>query len=64
MDKVIANVNAKSTHSAQHILKWCFLPRDFSLADGDLTPTMKMKRKVVAEKYRVDIEALYSNSRL
>ena len=64
VDKVIAIVNAKSTSRAQHIRKWRFLPRDFSVADGDLTPTMKMKRKVVAEKYRVEIEALYSDPKL
>ena len=64
VDKVIANVNSKSTSRAQQIRKWRFLTRDFSIAEGDLTPTMKVKRKVVAEKYRLEIEALYSDPKL
>jgi long-chain acyl-CoA synthetase len=33
---------------------------DFTEDTGDLTPTMKVKRKVVAEKFASEIEALYS----
>jgi long-chain acyl-CoA synthetase len=35
------------------------LPRDFSEADGTLTPTLKVKRRVVQERYRVVIESMY-----
>ena len=33
---------------------------DFSEAGNELTPTLKLKRQVVTEKYRAELEALYS----
>jgi long-chain acyl-CoA synthetase len=36
------------------------LPVDFTEDTGELTPTMKVKRNVVAEKFASDIEAIYS----
>lgn len=41
------------------IKNFVLLPREFSVEGGELTPTMKMKRKVIYEKYRDKIEALY-----
>lgn len=37
------------------------LPEDFTVESGELTPTMKMKRKVVNEKYADVIEEVYSS---
>jgi len=39
------------------------LPADFTEAGGELTPSMKVKRKVVIEKYRAAIEDLYRNAK-
>ncbi len=36
------------------------LPVEFSVDGGELTPTMKIKRNVVNDKYASDIEALYT----
>jgi long-chain acyl-CoA synthetase len=41
------------------IKKFAVLPADFSQEGGELTPTLKVKRKVVTEKYREALEALY-----
>jgi long-chain acyl-CoA synthetase len=45
----------------QTIKKIKILPKDLSIDDGDLTPTMKVKRKVVHAKYAADIEAFYAD---
>ncbi len=39
--------------------KFIFLAEDFTLENGMLTQTMKLKRRVVMDKYSQDIEALY-----
>ena len=39
--------------------KVLLLEQDFSVEAGDLTPTMKVKRRVVEKKYQASIEALY-----
>jgi len=45
--------------SYETIKKFVLLPRDFSVEGGELTPTLKLKRKVIYDKYRERIETLY-----
>jgi long-subunit acyl-CoA synthetase (AMP-forming) len=42
----------------------CFelLPAELTLEGGELTPTMKVKRRVVAAKYREELERLFASS--
>ncbi|HEY8206791.1 MAG TPA: long-chain fatty acid--CoA ligase [Myxococcaceae bacterium] len=42
------------------VKKWALLPQDLTLEAGDLTPSLKVKRKVVEEKYRPVLEGFYS----
>lgn len=53
--------NKLTTSNAQIVQKWKMLPIDFSEAAGDLTPTLKLKRSVVAEKYSELIDSIYDN---
>ena len=39
--------------------KLLLLPRDFTVESGELTPTLKVKRRVVEQRHRPAIEALY-----
>jgi long-subunit acyl-CoA synthetase (AMP-forming) len=45
----------------QTIKRIAVLPAEFSVAAGELTPTMKVRRAVITEKYAVDIAALYAS---
>jgi long-chain acyl-CoA synthetase len=42
------------------IKKFVLLPRDFSIEAGELTPTLKLKRKVISENYKEKIEQMYA----
>jgi long-chain acyl-CoA synthetase len=44
----------------EQVKKVAILPRDLSQEGGELTPTMKVKRAVVADKYEGEIEKLYA----
>jgi len=41
------------------IKKINLVPRDFSIAGGELTPTLKLKRRIIYDKYREMIESMY-----
>jgi long-subunit acyl-CoA synthetase (AMP-forming) len=43
------------------IKKFALLPRELTVEAGELTPTLKLKRRVILERYRETIEALYSS---
>ncbi|NLE79053.1 MAG: long-chain fatty acid--CoA ligase [Rhodococcus sp.] len=59
IDEAIAEANKLVSH-AEAIKKYRVLPVDFSEESGELTPTLKLKRKVVHETYAAEIDALYA----
>ncbi len=46
------------------IKRFVILPEEFSIAGGELTPTLKIKRRVIYEKYAEEIEELYKSDGL
>lgn len=54
-------VNQKNEGLAnfERIKRFALLDRDFTIEDNELTPTFKVKRKLVTEKYRQVLDALY-----
>jgi long-chain acyl-CoA synthetase len=44
---------------AESIRKFRVLPADFTEANGEITPSLKLRRSVVAKAYAADIEAIY-----
>jgi long-chain acyl-CoA synthetase len=61
IDLAVKEANQAVSH-AESIRKFRILPVDFTEDTGELTPTLKVKRKVVAEKFASDIDALYAKS--
>jgi long-chain acyl-CoA synthetase len=43
----------------EQIRRFTLLPREFSIESGELTPTLKMKRKVIGANFAEQIEAMY-----
>lgn len=54
----IASVNSQLA-SFETIKNFAILPEDFSIERGELTPSLKVRRKVCDEKYRGVIDGLY-----
>jgi long-chain acyl-CoA synthetase len=46
----------------EQIRAWDLLPNEFTLETGELTPTLKVKRRVILQKYGDVLERLYSEN--
>ena len=44
----------------EQIKKFSILPRDFSIDEGELTPTLKIRRKQINDNWSEVINAMYS----
>jgi len=44
------------------IKKFTILDKDLTIEEGDLTPSMKLRRKAVTEKHRAELDAMYDGS--
>jgi long-chain acyl-CoA synthetase len=59
LERRVAAVNGTLARYEQ-VRRFAVLPGQFTVEGGELTPTMKLKRRVIGEKYTAEIEALYS----
>uniref|UniRef100_A0A8C6ZUT7 Long-chain-fatty-acid--CoA ligase ACSBG2 n=1 Tax=Nothoprocta perdicaria TaxID=30464 RepID=A0A8C6ZUT7_NOTPE len=62
IQKGISAVNERAVSNAQKVQKWALLEKDFSIFGGELGPTMKLKRAVVAQKYQDQIARFYTDA--
>jgi len=46
--------------SPEQVKKFSILPRDLTIDDGELTPTLKIRRKQISENWSAEIEAMYA----
>lgn len=60
VQKYIDELNAREP-SYSSIKKFAILAHDFSQETGELTPTLKVKRKFTSEKYKSILDAFYTN---
>ena len=58
LERGVDAVNARQARVA-HIRKFSVIQDDFSIDNGCLTPTQKIRRNVVQRQYAAEIEALY-----
>jgi len=58
----IAEINTRLA-AYETVKKFVLLPRDFSIEEGEMTPTMKLKRKVICEHYKDKIEEMYADNK-
>jgi long-chain acyl-CoA synthetase len=61
VEREVDAVNARLS-SFETVKKFAILPGDFSVEGGELTPTLKVKRKVVIERHRAVIDGLYRST--
>ncbi|MBA8825622.1 long-chain acyl-CoA synthetase [Saccharopolyspora lacisalsi] len=59
VQKAIDEAN-EAVSKAERIKQFRILPRDFTEAGGEMTPSLKLKRRKVVENHSSDIEAIYS----
>ena len=57
-----AEVQAVNEHLARYeqIRVWELVPTEFTLEGGELTPTLKVKRRVINVKYKAILDRLYA----
>jgi len=60
LQTVVDDVNAERSRYEQ-IKRFALLPRDFEMDRDEITPTLKLKRRVVTEHFAKEIEALYAD---
>jgi long-chain acyl-CoA synthetase len=61
VQRTVDEVNSK-VGRVEQVKKFTILPEDLSQATGELTPTLKVKRNIVNEKFAGEVEKLYSAS--
>jgi long-chain acyl-CoA synthetase len=62
IDRAVADAN-QAVSRAEQIREYRILSVDFTEAGGEITPTLKVKRAVVAEHFAGDIASIYAGSR-
>jgi long-chain acyl-CoA synthetase len=61
LDPYFAEVN-KSLAKYESVKQFAILPKDLSVDEGELTPSLKVKRKVVEKKYATLLDKMYEGS--
>jgi len=58
IENYLENLN-KSLSAVEKVKKFKLIKEEFTIENGMLTPTLKLKRKKILEKYKSDLEKLY-----
>ena len=63
MQGIVDGVNAERSRYEQ-VKRFAILPRDFTMDDDELTPTLKLRRRVVAQHFAAELVELYEGETL
>jgi long-chain acyl-CoA synthetase len=58
--KTIIDAQNKHFSPVEQIKRFELLPAEWSINGGEMTPTMKLKRKIIMEKYKEAVERIYN----
>jgi long-chain acyl-CoA synthetase len=58
-EEIIESINPLFNHVEQ-IKKFALLPKEWSIEAGEMTPKLSLKRKIILEKYKDQIEKIYT----
>lgn len=63
-DFFTARISSRTAELAHHekIKAFALMPEPFSIEKGELTPSLKLKRRVIAERYHELIDSLYESA--
>jgi long-chain acyl-CoA synthetase len=61
MYKQIIESYNQSFNPVEQVKKFELLPNEWTVDGGELTPTLKLRRKIIAEKYNQQIARIYSS---
>nr|WP_198345913.1 hypothetical protein [Nocardiopsis gilva] len=62
IEEVVADVGARYSRP-ERVRAFAILPRDFSVETGELTPSLKLRRSIVAQRYQQLLDDLYDAPR-
>jgi long-chain acyl-CoA synthetase len=63
IQRVVDDVNADRSRYEQ-IKRFTILPRDFTMEAGEITPSLKLKRRVVSDHFAGELDELYAGETL
>jgi long-chain acyl-CoA synthetase len=61
VEKTVLEVN-QTLGRVEQIKKFALLPRDFSAEEGEVTPTLKLKRRICIDHFNDEVEGLYAGN--
>ncbi len=63
MQDAVDDANRERSRFEQ-VKRFTVLPRDFTMDEGEITPTLKLRRRAVQDHFADEIEALYAEPRV
>lgn len=59
INQVLAKYNKGVSSQSQLLRNWCILMNEFTVGNGELTATMKLRRSVIQQHYAKEIDSMY-----